>query len=295
MTYSVLERKDIYMVSKKGLIMEGGAMRGMFTAGVIDVLMENGIEFDGGIGVSAGAVFGCNYKSKQVGRVIRYNTRFCKNPKYCSIRSLIKTGDLYGADFCYRRIPEELDVFDYETYKTNKMEFYVVCTDAVTGKTIYKKSETGDREEIEWMRASASMPMVSNVVKIDGYHLLDGAITDSIPLKYFESIGYNKNVVILTQPMGYVKKEISLMPLMRLSLRKYPQAFKALKKRHIMYNDTIRYITEKEKSGAIFVIRPEKSLGIGHVEHKSEKLIEVYEEGRRIAEKHLEEIKNFLG
>jgi predicted patatin/cPLA2 family phospholipase len=145
------------------------------------------------------------------------------------------------------------------------------------------------------MRASASMPMVSNVVKIDGYHLLDGAITDSIPLKYFESIGYNKNVVILTQPMGYVKKEISLMPLMRLSLRKYPQAFKALKRRHIMYNDTIRYITEKEKAGEILVIRPEKSLGIGHVEHKSEKLIEVYEEGRRIAEKHIEEIKRFLG
>lgn len=283
------------MVSKKGIIMEGGAMRGMFTAGVIDVLMENSIEFDGGIGVSAGAVFGCNYKSKQIGRVIRYNTRFCKNPKYCSIRSLIKTGDLYGADFCYRRIPEELDIFDYETYKTNKMEFYVVCTDAVTGKTIYKKSETGDREEIEWMRASASMPMVSNVVKIDGYHLLDGAITDSIPLKYFESIGYNKNVVILTQPMGYVKKKISLMPLMRLSLRKYPQALKALKRRHIMYNDTIRYITEKEKAGEILVIRPEKSLGIGHVEHKSEKLIEVYEEGRRIAEKHIEEIKRFLG
>ena len=283
------------MVSKKGIIMEGGAMRGMFTAGVIDVLMENSIEFDGGIGVSAGAVFGCNYKSKQIGRVIRYNTRFCKNPKYCSIRSLIKTGDLYGADFCYRRIPEELDIFDYETYKTNKMEFYVVCTDAVTGKTIYKKSETGDREEIEWMRASASMPMVSNVVKIDGYHLLDGAITDSIPLKYFESIGYNKNVVILTQPMGYVKKKISLMPLMRLSLRKYPQALKALKRRHIMYNDTIRYITEKGKAGEILVIRPEKSLGIGHVEHKSEKLIEVYEEGRRIAEKHIEEIKRFLG
>ena len=283
------------MVSKKGIIMEGGAMRGMFTAGVIDVLMENSIEFDGGIGVSAGAVFGCNYKSKQIGRVIRYNTRFCKNPKYCSIRSLIKTGDLYGADFCYRKIPEELDIFDYETYKTNKMEFYVVCTDALTGKTIYKKSETGDREEIEWMRASASMPMVSNVVKIDGYHLLDGAITDSIPLKYFESIGYNKNVVILTQPMGYVKKKISLMPLMRLSLRKYPQALKALKRRHIMYNDTIRYITEKEKAGEILVIRPEKSLGIGHVEHKSEKLIEVYEEGRRIAEKHIEEIKRFLG
>lgn len=282
------------MVIKKGLIMEGGAMRGMFTAGVIDVMMEHGIEFDGAIGVSAGAVFGCNYKSKQIGRVIRYNTRFCKNSEYCSVRSLLKTGDLYGAEFCYHSIPEKLDVFDYDTYLSNKMEFYVVCTDAVTGKTIYKKCKTADRNEIEWMRASASMPMVSNVVQIDGYHLLDGAITDSIPLKYFESIGYNKNIVILTQPMGYIKKKISLLPLIKLSLRKYPEAIKAIEKRHIMYNKTIEYITEREKTGEVLVIRPEKSLGIGHVEHNPDKLMEVYETGRKTAEKHLQAIKKFL-
>ena len=146
--------------------MEGGAMRGMFTAGVIDVLMENGIEFDGSIGVSAGACFGCNYKSKQIGRAIRYNMKYCNDKRYCSLWSLIKTGNLYGADFCYKELPEKLDIFDNKTYNENPMEFYVVCTDVQNGETIYKKCETADRNEIEWMRASASMPLVSDLPRV---------------------------------------------------------------------------------------------------------------------------------
>ena len=188
---------------KKGLILEGGAMRGMFTAGVIDVMMENGIEFDGAIGVSAGAAFGCNYKSRQIGRAIRYNMRFCNDPRYCGLRTLLKTGDLYSKDFCYKEVPLKHDIFDFETFRNNPMEFYVVCTDVETGKPVYKKCDNFDNNNFEWIRASASMPIVSNIVEIDGTKLLDGGVADSIPIRYFESIGYDKNVVILTQPRGY--------------------------------------------------------------------------------------------
>lgn len=154
---------------KKGLVLEGGAMRGMFTSGVLDVFMENGIDFDGAIGVSAGATFGCNYKSRQPGRAIRYNKRFSHDWRYCSFRSLFLTGDMYGADFCYNQIPNRLDIYDVETYRKNPMQFYIVASDAVSGKSVYKKLETCDAHDLMWMRASASMPLVSKPVKIDGF------------------------------------------------------------------------------------------------------------------------------
>ena len=191
---------------KTGLVMEGGAMRGLFTAGVIDVMMEEEIEFDGAIGVSAGAAFGCNYKSKQIGRALRYNINYCKDKRYCSMKSLITTGNLYGAEFCYHELPDKLDIFDCETFENNPMEFYLVCTDVLTGKPVYKKCEKADYDCLEWMRASASMPLASKVVEIDGYKMLDGGVSDSVPLKYFESIGYDRNIVILTQPKSYRKK-----------------------------------------------------------------------------------------
>ncbi|MFR2189268.1 MAG: patatin family protein, partial [Blautia sp.] len=185
---------------KTGLIMEGGAMRGMFTAGVIDVLMEAGVCFDGAIGVSAGAVFGCNYKSRQIGRVIRYNKAYCQDPRYVSFRSLLRTGDIYGEEFCYHELPDRLDPFDVKTYEENPMDFYVVCTDVETGKPVYHNCLKGDAEDIQWMRASASMPALSRFVNLDGHMLSDGGTADSIPVRFFESIGYERNVVILTQP-----------------------------------------------------------------------------------------------
>ena len=157
-------------------------MRGMFTAGVLDVMMENGITFDGIIGVSAGAVFGCNYKSGQIGRTIRYNMKYCGDKRYCSFHSLITTGDLFGADFCYNRIPNELDKFDEPTYKQNPTEFYVTATDIVTGKAVYQRCDNADQYDLKWYRASASMPILSQISEIDGRKLLDGGISDPIPL-----------------------------------------------------------------------------------------------------------------
>ncbi|MBE7064324.1 MAG: patatin family protein [Ruminococcaceae bacterium] len=280
---------------KKGLVMEGGAMRGMFTAGVTDVMMENNITFDGAIGVSAGAAFGCNYKSNQPGRVIRYNKRFCNDKRFCSFRSLRKTGDLYGHEFCYYTVPNELDIFDRETYKNSPMEFYAVATNVHTGKPAYFNCPNGDDNDLEAYRASASMPLVSNMVEINGEKFLDGGLSDSVPLAYFESIGYDRNVVILTRPRGYIKCKNKLMPLIKLKYRKYPNFVNTVANRHIMYNDEMKYIYNAEKEGRAFLIVPDEALDIGFSEKSPEKLQEIYEIGRQTAEKRLAELREFLG
>lgn len=279
---------------KTGLVLEGGAMRGLFSAGVMDVLMEHQIAFDGAIGVSAGAAFGCNYKSRQPGRVIRYNTEYARDPRYCSLRSLFKTGDLFGADFCYHELPNKLDPFDTEAFQQNPMEFYVVCTDVLTGEAVYQKCGIADDECFEWLRASASMPLVSRTVEIGGRRMLDGGIADSIPLRYFERIGYNKILVILTQPEGYRKKKNKALPLIRLSFRQYPKMVEALGKRHKKYNDTLAYVKKREREGAVLVLRPQDSLSIGRIEHNPERMRQVYDCGRKVALQSLEQIEAFL-
>ncbi len=279
---------------KTGLILEGGAMRGMFTCGVLDVFMENDIGFDGAAGISAGAVFGCNFKSKQIGRAVRYNKKYCRDPRYCSVRSLIKTGDLYGVDFCYRELPDVLDPFDRKAFRDNPMEFYMGATDVKTGKCVYHKCTDGGETDIKWMQASASMPMVSKPVSVDGYLLLDGGITDAVPYRYMESIGYNRNVIVLTQPDGYTKKKSSALPLIRLTMRKYPAVVKAMSLRHEMYNRQMEEIKEREQSSSSFVIRPPEPLGISRTEKDPNELERVYQLGREEAEVALPDIKLFL-
>ena len=280
-------------MTKKGLILEGGAMRGLFTAGILDVMMENELRPDGIVGVSAGACFGCNVKSHQAGRAIRYNKRFARDSRYCSLSSLLKSGDIFNAEFAYHIVPTLYDPFDNETFEADPMEFHLVCTDVLTGKAVYKNCKQGGQNFFDWVRASASMPVVSNVVEIDGYKLLDGGMADSIPLQYFENQGYNKNVVILTQPEGYIKKASKAMPLIRLALRKYPAVVEAMKNRHIMYNNQLKYGKEAENRGEILVIRPEKPIPIGHICHNPEQMQAAYDMGREHGEKYLEKIRNF--
>jgi len=279
---------------KTGLILEGGAMRGMFTAGVMDVLLENEIKFDGAIGVSAGAAFGVNYKSRQIGRVLRYNTKFSSDKRYCGLRVLLKTGNIYSTDFCYNEVPLVHDPFDFDEFEKNPMDFYVVATDVENGNAVYHKYEGLSDHGFDWIRASASMPLVSQIVDIDGQKLLDGGIADSIPVKYFESIGYTKNIAVLTQCANYQKKKNKVMPIIKLKYRKYPKFAQTLANRHIMYNNTLSYIEEKEKSGELFVIRPESKLPVSRVEKNPQKLKEAYEIGRRTAQKNLTKIKTFL-
>ena len=277
-----------------GLVLEGGAMRGLFTAGVLDVLMENGVTFDGMIGVSAGAAFGCNFKSRQIGRVLRYNVRYCRDPEYCGWRSLIRTGDLFGAEFCYRKLPNELDPFDIDAFNVNPMAFWLVCTDVETGKPVYHRCERAGDDCSDWIRASASMPLVSRVVEKDGGKYLDGGIADSIPLKAFEAMGYQRNVVVLTQPKDYVKKPSRGLPVMRLLLRRYPRMLETLAHRHECYNEAAAYVQKQEQNGAALVIRPEAPLEIGRVEHDPNQMKAAYEQGRKAAQARLADLLGFV-
>ncbi len=270
-------------------------MRGMFTAGVLDVMMENGITYDGIIGVSAGAAFGCNYKSKQIGRAIRYNMKYCNDKRFAGIGSLIKTGNIFNTEFAYGDVPLKYDVFDFDTYQSNPLDFYVVCTDIETGEAVYHNYGGKDDHGFDWIRASASMPLVSQIVEIEGRKLLDGGAADSIPIKQFEEMGYERNVVVLTQPAGYQKKPNSLMPMIRLKYRKYPKLIETMENRHIVYNQTLAYIEQQEKQGKLYVIRPKESLQVGKVEKNPDKLKKVYDMGRETATLQMEQIKEYLG
>ena len=279
---------------KKGLILEGGAMRGMFTAGVMDVMMENGIEFDGAVGVSAGAVFGCNYKSKQIGRILRYNVRFCRDRRYSGLYAWITDGNIFSKKFSYEIVPKKYDKFDFETYENNPMEFWVVTTDVETGEACYHRCDSFDDMGFEWLRASASMPLVSQIVEIDGRKYLDGGLSDSIPVRFFEKEGYDRNVAILTQPRDYRKEKSDVNGLIRFKYRKYPKFLDTMEGRPQMYNDELEYIAERERMGELFVIAPKEPLKIKKVEKDPEVLKKVYEIGREAALERLDELKRYL-
>lgn len=279
---------------KTGLVLEGGAMRGLFTAGILDVLMEQGIDFDGLIGVSAGAAFGCNFKSRQVGRCIRYNKRFAKDWRYCSLRSLLLTGDLFGGEFCYHRMPKELDIFDVKAFDANPMAFYAVCTDVETGKPVYKLIDKANDEAYEWLRASASMPMVSKVVEVGGHRLLDGGISDSIPLKFFQRIGYERNIVVLTQPAHYTKQRSRWFPLMRWLMRRVPAISDAMARRPEMYNAELAYIEQAMEQGNTLVVCPDAPLKIGRISKNPDDMQATYELGRHMAERRMADIRAFM-
>ena len=276
---------------KKGLVLEGGAMRGLFSAGVMDVLMENDIWPDGVIGVSAGAAFGCNMKSKQPGRVLRYNQKLAHDWRYASLRSLLTTGDYFGGEYAYHYMPRHIDYFDIDTFRENPMEFWAVCTNVGTGKAEYKRLTEVDDTCLEYIRASASMPIAARIVTVEGKKLLDGGIADSIPLRFFREQGYERNLVVLTQPEGYVKKQSSLMRLMRMWLHRHPRMVRALENRHIMYNEELAYIREEEKKPNTLVLRPKGKLTIGHISHDPAEMQATYEQGREVALEKLEEIK----
>lgn len=276
-------------------MLEGGAMRGLFTAGVLDVLMESGIQFDGAIGVSAGACFGCNYKSGQIGRVIRYNKRFARDPRYCSFRSMFVIGNMFGAEFCYRELPLELDVFDAAAFEANPMEFHVVATDCATGKPVYRRLDKADEAAFRWIRASASMPLVSRPVAIDSGEYLDGGLSDGIPLRYFESLGYGRNVVVTTRPHGYRKSPRRKFRLLKPFLRRYPKIYEALVNRYEWYNETLEYIDSRVVDGSVLLIAPDQPLEISRICHDADTMQHIYEIGRHAAERRLDMIRKLKG
>ncbi|MCD8242157.1 MAG: patatin family protein [Lachnospiraceae bacterium] len=278
---------------KTGMVMVGGAMRGIYTAGALDVFMEQGIRTDGVIGVSAGALHGCSYVSGQHGRSIRYYMKYMRDPRFMSFRSFLKTGNLVDTEFGYHEIPEKLDIFDWEAFLASSTAFYVTCSNVETGAAEYILL---DRQEdaIDYMRASASMPLVSQIVEVGGYKLLDGGVSDSVPVVAFRSMGYERCVVVLTRQAGYRKKP-SGAGIGRVLYRKYPAFVHAMEQRYRKYNETMDRIEQLEETGEIFVLRPSHDPGIGRMERRPDKVQGVYQLGYGDALQNMEQIRTFLG
>lgn len=274
------------------LILEGGGLRGIYTAGVLDTFMKNKIKVDTVIGVSAGALFGINYLSNQRGRVIRYNLDNIKNKNYMGISSLIRTGNIMNKDFCFDKLIYETDPFDFETFNRSKTDFYCVVTNVVTGKPEYIKIDDIENQ-LEYLRASGSMPVVSRIVHIRGKEYLDGGISDSVPIKWGLKNGYKKIIVVETRPKDYRKKKHNNF-LFKKFYKNYPKFVETYSNRYKVYNKTKEYIELLEKEKRVFVIRPSELVKISRIEKNKDKIQEMYRLGMRDANNKLKDLKKYL-
>ena len=282
-------------MTKVGLVLEGGAMRGMYTAGVLDVFLDNDIHIDGIIGVSAGALFGVNYFSKQKGRVIRYSKRFCKDLRYISILSYILTGNVVNKNFAYYKVSNKLDKFDDETFKKSDGEFYTTVTNIETGQPEYIKLNSC-YEQMEVLRATSAMPLVTKPVEVNNRKYLDGAVGDSIPILKLKELGYDKIIVVLTRPLSYRKEDLSIKTIKKINKRykNYPNLIKAMINRPSKYNHILEEIIKMENNQEIFVIRPSDDINIKVIERNKNKLQEVYDLGINDAKKCINKLLKYL-
>ncbi len=276
-----------------GLVLEGGGMKGIYTSGVLDFFMDKGIDFTACYGVSAGACSMCSFASKQRGRAYHVNVDYLNDKDYCSVYSLLKTGDLFGVQMCYHRIPDELYPYDYETFNNYQGVLYSVVTNIETGEAEYIPIEDM-KEDIDVIRASASLPLVSRNVEFRGKYYLDGGISDAIPIRRSIEDGHEKNVVILTKETGYRRKPSSMLSLMKLKYKRYPKVYELMKNRHIAYNATLDYLEEQERAGRAYVIRPETKSDVGRIEKDERKLKALYEQGLTDGEKHYKKLMEYL-
>ena len=276
---------------KTGLVLEGGAMRGIYTAGVLDIFNENNIKVDGVIGVSAGSVHGCSYISGQKGRSIRYTMKYRRNPRFMSLRSLIRTGDICEAKFCYDELPHKLDLYDDEAFKKSGIDFYVVCTNVETGMPEYIQIKDMFKQ-MDAVRASASMPYLSKIVETEGMKLLDGGVSDAVPVKKFMEMGYDRLVVVLTKPRGYQPNPNNVMMSKKL-YSKYPDFVDTLITRHLRYKDNLDYVNKLEEEGKILVVRPTEKVKISRTDKNLEHIWTMYQLGRKDCTDKLDSIKEW--
>ena len=276
-----------------GLVLEGGGMKGVYTAGVLDFFLDKGIEFSSIYGVSAGACHMCSYISKQKKRAFNVNVDYLDTGKYCGVKSLFTTGDLFNVETCYHLIPEYLDPYDHEAFGRYQGKAYSVVTNIETGKPEYLRIKDM-KADIDKIRASASLPLVSRKVEIDGHYYLDGGISDAIPLRKSIKDGNQRNIVVMTKEEGFVRRPTEQLGVFKLRYLAYPKIYELMKERHLMYNATLKYIEEQQASGGAFVIRPKQASKVGRIEKDEQKLEALYEEGYRDAEECFEEMMNYL-
>ena len=281
-------------MSDTGLILEGGGMRGAFTSGVLDCWMAKGVDFDDVYGVSAGACQACSYLCRQPGRGLRVWTDYIDDPRFCSVRSLVATGDLFGAELSYDLVPRKLDPLDNAAFHRRDARFYAVVTDVSTGEPAYLRVRDM-LDDVEVVRASSSLPLISNIVRIDGRGYLDGGISDSIPIRRSITDGHRRNVLVLTQAKGYRKQPNKALGLMRLRYARYPRLVETVARRHEVYNETLEFIEAEVNAGRAFVIRPDLKPEVGRIERDPEKLRRLHDIGFAVAERELDRLKEFIG
>lgn len=283
-----------FSVERTALVLEGGGMRGMFTCGVLDALMDCGVSLGAVFGVSAGALFGMNYVSHQPYRALRYNLRFRHEPRYMGLLPLLTTGHIVGTRFAYERIPRELDPVDFYAFRTGAAGLWVVATNIRTGEPVYRLLRDLSTDDMRWLRASASMPVVSRPVHIHYEAYLDGGLSDSIPLRAAQERGAERAIVVLTQPASYFKTPSRLTPLMRLFHPTYPRVAELIAHRHEMYNAQLRYIAQEEKAGRALLIYPSAPLDIGRTELSAPKMLRCHKMGYEAAMGRMKEIEAYL-
>lgn len=281
------------MLYQAGLVLEGGGMKGVYTAGVLDFFLDKNIDFAKCYGVSAGACTLCSYLSKQRGRGVAVTVDYLEDKNYCSVYSLVKTGDLFNVDMCYHEIPDRLNPFDYEAFDKNESLGYAVVTNIETGLAEYIPLRD-IHEDIEAVRASASLPLVSRNVKIGDHLYLDGGLADSIPLLHSITDGNRKNVVIMTKEVGYRRQPSRQLGLIRARYKKYPKVYELMKNRHIEYNRTLDYLQAQVKNGNAFLIQPKHKSDVGRIEKNKDKLLALYQEGYDEAAACYEELMAYL-
>lgn len=277
---------------KVGLVLEGGAMRGLFTAGVLDVFLQEQIQVDGIVSVSAGALFGVNYPSKQTGRTLRYNLAYLNDKRYIGLSSLLRTGNIVNKEFAFYELPFTLDPFDNQAFKASGIDFFVTVTNVETGQAEYIKIED-PFAQMETLRATSAMPYVSQCVEINGKKYLDGGISDSIPLHFCQNLGYDKIIVILTRPLDYRKTKSTVL-FAKWFYHQYPHLVKALANRYLEYNQRVEEIIQLQHEQKIFVIRPSLSLPIHRIEKNPAKIQAMYDLGVSDAKQALAALKSYL-
>ena len=278
---------------KIGLVLEGGGMRGLYSTGVLDCFLDHDIMTDYVIGVSAGACHGVSYLSKQRGRSFRINTAYLKDKRYLSIRNFLKTKSLFGMDFLFDEIPHKLDIFDYETFLNSPCEYKLAVTDVKTGKPIYF-DKTHLNHDSTILKASCSIPMFANIVEIDGYNLVDGGVSDSIPIEYAIKQGCDKNIVILTRDKTYRKSKVKFSSFVKRKYKKYPKLIESIENRHLNYNKSLDLVKYLEEKGDAFVIRPKSPVKVSQIEKDVDKLTKLYNDGYNDAKESYEKIMEFI-
>lgn len=278
-----------------GLVLEGGGMKGVYTAGVLDFFMDKGLMFSNVYGVSAGACHMCSYLSGQRGRALDISIDYLDTNRYCGVESLLLSGDVFNVDMCYHTIPDYLNPFDHETFMKYEGKAYAVVTNLETGKAEYMRLRDM-KADIDKLRASASLPLAARIVKIDGKPYLDGGMSDSIPIQKAVLDGNRKNVVVMTKEVGFRRKPIDPAQLALIKARyvKYPKVAELMENRYIAYNECLDYIERLERKGQIFVIRPQKPSQVGRIERDKKKLKALYRQGYVEARERYDELMRYL-